>query len=398
MKAESSQVIGKKMGRNEKCVCGSGIKYKKCCKEIGIEVRKLPDNFKAELHPINKKDLLPIQERAGYFLSHLQKEFQNQASHLRVRAVNKRMLYRPVEETFHDFLIFLLKMTLSQEWIDTQRNTAIQDQHFIFCCFRNYFEWQEKTKNKEEMAATGRYSGFTDGYTQWLICLAFDIYCLQHSGHLNSSTLERLKSSNDQFQGARYEITIAAIFARAGFKIEFYNEKDPEVTQKKHCDFIAKDEQSDFRIAVEAKSRHRAGIMHDQNPLKAEKRYLKGDIHSLLRDAMEKETPQIPYMIFIDLNSPHTPNFIPEEKPWFKDIFVKIGNNTNERTSGKANLISITNFSYHYQEDTPSTQGEFLNSVARDPHYPIPENIYNRLLDVFRKYGGVPDLDKMFFK
>ena len=43
--------MGNKIGRNEKCLCGSGKKYKKCC--IGkISNVKIPSPSKA--HPLSK--------------------------------------------------------------------------------------------------------------------------------------------------------------------------------------------------------------------------------------------------------------------------------------------------------------------------------------------------------
>lgn len=46
-------------------------------------------------------------------------------------------------------------------------------------------------------------------------------------------------------------MAIAAIFARLGYKIHFHD----EVTDKKKCEFIATNNESN--ISVEAKSRHR---------------------------------------------------------------------------------------------------------------------------------------------
>ena len=71
------------------------------------------------------------------------------------------------------------------------------------------------------------------GNVQSLLCLAYDVYSVMHCGELPASSVERLKD-RDNFQGARYEIAIAAIFVRVGFNIEWIEDK-----QNKHCEFIA---------------------------------------------------------------------------------------------------------------------------------------------------------------
>jgi hypothetical protein len=66
---------------------------------------------------------------------------------------------------------------------------------------------------------------------------------------------DRLKT-DDQFQWARYELAVAAIFIRSGFDIEWLDQrKGPG----KRCEFIATHRLTGEVISVEAKSRHRAG-------------------------------------------------------------------------------------------------------------------------------------------
>ena len=77
--------------------------------------------------------------------------------------------------------------------------------------------------------------------------LADDVYQLSHALNTTKKVLARLRDLG-QFQGARYEILCASLFARCGFEIDFIDD-----TSKRNPEFIA--QKDGERIAVEAKSR-----------------------------------------------------------------------------------------------------------------------------------------------
>jgi hypothetical protein len=88
--------------------------------------------------------------------------------------------------------------------------------------------------------------------------------------------MKRLRD-RDQFQGARYEIAIAAIFARLDCEIRFIDE-DETLRGKKRVELVATHRPSGQSIAVEAKSRHRAGVINvegerdNEDPLRGDAR------------------------------------------------------------------------------------------------------------------------------
>jgi hypothetical protein len=59
------------------------------------------------------------------------------------------------------------------------------------------------------------------------LCFSYDLYWLQLVHGLPKSLIKRL-CSKEHFQGARYEIAIAATCARAGFQIELLDESMKE--------------------------------------------------------------------------------------------------------------------------------------------------------------------------
>ena len=87
--------------------------------------------------------------------------------------------------------------------------------------------------------------------------LAYDLYVLRDKQVLQDDIIRRLKIL-DQFQGARHELFAAVSCIRAGYSIKYEDEKDGT---RKHTEFIATHKKTGQKIAVEAKSKHRTGIL-----------------------------------------------------------------------------------------------------------------------------------------
>jgi len=233
------------------------------------------------------------------------------------------------------------------------------------------------------------------GWTRSLLSLAFDVASLLHVSRFPDKLLDRLKNK-DQYQGARYEISIAAIFARLDFDLDFLD-SDKEVKDKKHCEFIAKHKKTGVCIAVEAKSRHRKGVIHTKG-LSDEDKLMKGNVGGLLNKAKEQSPGDIPFMIFIDINSPSSPKLSIEKKRWFRDIQKLFRNNYDVATKENPddfNLLVFTNFSPHYQTNKEATKGEYFSIISLCPKFPFPDSInyINAISSALNNYGNVPNID-----
>lgn len=225
-----------------------------------------------------------------------------------------------------------------------------------------------------------------------LITLAFDIATLRHASNLPEILLERLRNQRE-YQGARYEIMVAAIFTRLGFTINWLDE---EVINEPHCEFIARHNNSGTEIAVEAKSRHRSGVLHEPGILNESSNY-KGDIQRLLNRAFKKrECGKMPYIVFIDINAPFKDSEDFKDIPWIKDILNKAKlqePNTKEKPS-PWNAIYFTNFSFHYQTDKEASTGQNLQSLPLFPIHQVPDvSIYGGILNALHYYGDIPDIN-----
>jgi hypothetical protein len=87
--------------------------------------------------------------------------------------------------------------------------------------------------------------------------LAWDVATLIHAGEPPDELIDRLRD-RDNFQGARYELAIAAIIARLECSITWLD-ADPGLRTVKHVEFEATHRPTGQTFAVEAKSRHPSG-------------------------------------------------------------------------------------------------------------------------------------------
>ena len=127
------------------------------------------------------------------------------------------------------------------------------NQHQIIKLYRKVAEIQKnQAKNKD-----GLYVLDKTGSLQAWYQLAYDLHVLSHYSTLHELVLKRLKLK-DQYQGARYELSVTAAMIRAGFCIEHQDEQD---ISSKHYEFTATHKRTGQKVAVEAKSKHRTGVL-----------------------------------------------------------------------------------------------------------------------------------------
>ena len=378
--------VRSKVGRNDPCPCGSGKKYKKCCLIKIAYVDPTPPNDKeldgvipGEVVPGTKKLILKSYVWKGH----------------RWRIIWNVMHYRPLNETFHDFLLHMLRWALGKEWLEAQAKLPPDGQHAVFKWLGSF----KDLANSPLRIAKGAY--VPSGPMRATLSLAYDLYYLQLVNKLPDSLVERLRDMK-AFQGARYEIAIAATFARADFDIELLDEK---VKKEKHCEFIAKHKRTSTEVYVEAKSRVRQGVLNQPGSFD-EAKHVKGDVRGLYQSALTQAPTDKPFLIFIDANLPtdNLPardnpaiNRIPFDKiPWMVEIESMLKDDWAIEGRGNApeSAVIITNFAPHFgEEDAVAPEGFFAILV------PPPQITQNPLVDpavaddlfyCLLHYGSVP--------
>jgi len=202
--------------------------------------------------------------------------------------------------------------------------------------------------------------------------------------------MNRLRNAR-QFQGARYEIAAAAIFARLGYDIEWQEDRVPRGSV--HCEFFATHPSNGLSIAVEAKSRHRAGILHEPG-VPVEANLLRGDVRRLIREAETQAPGDRPYFIFVDLNSPVTQDASVIDSTWRPQIMENLRTRYTQGTTIPFTATYVTNFSYHYDVGRISGRNEALQILPEAPAYPISNaTVFIEVERAIRHYGEVPNID-----
>lgn len=303
----------------------------------------------------------------------------------RFRAVGSRLYWRPPQETFHEFILHLVNWTLGKDWHDEQMARPPAERHQIL-------RWFDATHQLIQQSRAGKVGRDAGGSTEatgnaWaLLTLAYDLFHLLHRGELSEDIVHRLRN-RDQFQGARYEIAVAATFVRSGFEISLVR----PAGSKKRCDFVARDPATGQEIAVEVKSRHRAGILGQAGPVERAKA-MRGDVEGLLNDALEQNPGDIPFVIFIDVNVPPVPGVSVQEREWFRDIwqFMHSMPAPDPTRPDEMNALVFTNFAYHWDGDKPASGAEYLHVVSLQARYSLTEELIGRIMAGVAAYGDVP--------
>ncbi len=324
-----------------------------------------------------------LRERYGIFINFVP-PVQHQGR--KVWAIGSRLYPdRPPGETFSEFLVSVLGGTLGEEWIAEQEARPEEERHIVRRAYTKHIEW--KHRHAERREGEGLFAAEPDGWTLYLISLAFDVASLIHATDLPANLVRRLRH-RDQYQGARYEVAVAAIFARLGCSIDFI--VDEQHRDEKHPEFIATHDETGVRIAVETKSRHRPGVIHlpGEHDDEATRR---GDVRRLYEEALEQNPGDgTPFIVFIDVNTPPTPEIASFEKQWALDIREWLPAADPEEKEYTA--LCVTNFSPHYQEDDVAVSPEFFFIQSKFVADQLPAEFLTMLLRALETYGRVPEM------
>lgn len=288
-----------KIGRNSLCPCGSGKKFKKCCMD------KKYDKFGKIIAPPG------VLEAAREFMS-LPKEPFERGGFLtgrpfidtigggnRFRAVGNRVYKRSINETFHEFILDIFSDAIGYDWLRKEMAKSKNDQHLI-AQWSSEIIGRIKEQRNPKLSDNYLFTIKQSGNIRSLLALAYDYYSLFHcNAKTLPSLLNRLKDKNN-FQGAKYEISIGGLAVRAGFDIKWINLKE------KHCEFVGVHKITKDKVAFEAKSHHREGVL-GRSGTSFDPEAARVRIADHIKEALEQSTEDIPLIIFDELNLPITP-------------------------------------------------------------------------------------------
>ena len=331
------------------------------------------------------KELEEVQRRYGSVKS----QISIQSGEFRFVAVGSRVYYSKNWKTFPDFLSDYLISILGARWGNLQLSMPYSETHPIIKWYKDLYAKQQTLEPNER----GIYKTLMTGSEAAWFHMAYDLYILHHHLILQKSLVSRLKNPK-QFQGARYELMITASFIRAGFKIIYEDETD---SSKKHTEFTAIHTELGEKVSVEAKSRHRPGVLGFPDKLESPEE-IKVGMNRLMSRAIEKET-ELPYIVCLDFNLP------PFEGETFQNMYVQDTIKEFEMIDEKykdskfpVTLSILTNFSHHYLGASEiDTRLDFLITISNNQKRPLQNAIIiKKIADAFKKYKNIPnDFDEV---
>jgi hypothetical protein len=289
----------------------------------------------------------------------------------RMVAVGRRIYRVPPEHTFHDFILRLL--------VDTVGKGIFRTSHPLAGWFG---ELGRITATGSQLENGEVRSAILTGKSKALVNVAYDVYSILHCAELPEWLIVRMRHP-EQFQGVRYELAVAALAVRAGFTISWI----PNETRQRP-EFSAVHGITGERIAVEAKSRHRRGVLGRPGDAQAN---VKAGLDRLLHEAIKKEPDGEPYAIFLDANLPLADLDQQAPRPWVDEVRKMLERHNAATNPTAFSSVTVTNLSPHY-EDVPHSKG--TESILFRPNQPRTAHPSDSAIEIVYEaagqYGTVP--------
>lgn len=290
----------------------------------------------------------------------------------RVVAAYNKLFKIHAQATYHDFLGQYVSHVFGDEWWSTESSKPAGERHPVV-------EWYQATA-KFILALPEHDQPLSEfimpAEAGHFFRLAFNLHQIEHQGLLLDRMVKRLKYSRE-FQGARYEVAVAAAFARANFRIELEPEgKGPA----KRCEFVATHIPTGKRYAVEAKSRHLPGVLGQPKAKRSNRQ--EPHVETLVRKALRKEADH-ERVICVDVNHPQPEMGFPPA--WTATVTQQIKHMEDSRL-GPA-LVVFTNAPFHYLPEGAPAQGETaLVMGLNEPRF------REEVMRQAREFPGIHDL------
>jgi hypothetical protein len=279
------------------------------------------------------------------------------------------------KSSFRGCLIHILQEEIGVDFFEKQRQVEPDRQHPLAVWNFAAEAWSERHSDSASIPEIGASASFT--------MLAYHIYLLKENGNIPQAVLDRLRHA-DQFQGARYEIYVAAMMIVCGYHIEWLPHSD-----ETSVEFVAT-HPNGTKFAVEAKSKHRLGVLKPgvvDRPDDPDRIDFQANIFAGLR-----KDPELPLLLFVDANVPFTldemkPAMLHEiERAWTKRVDR---NNQKQWVDGFPCVgLIVTNDTVNWQIPVEIDLGRQLGwawSSAGPNRHGLDATLY---LDEIRVNGG----------
>lgn len=346
---------------NTSCPCGSGKKYKKCCRDLQEAAQYVAEAYQRRQHERREH-----QRLFGKVRPVVQADFKGS----KFIAVGSRLYHSKEWKTMPDFLGDYIKWTFGREWWLAEGQKPPADAHPVLRLSRLACDHMTQNAVKEGEL----FSVIPDSAAFEYFSLSYDLYVLRNQQSIQNSLIKRLRFA-DQFRGARYELFAAATMVRAGCALTYMKEnKSPE-----RCpEFIARHPSLGAFAAVEAKARHRGGRSYDGGRL---------GLVGLIRDALAKNGRH-PLVVFVDLDVP------PERLPSPHEALLELLHQDVEQAQGAADQDSFALIIFTNQNVAPGARSDLrhISMVGRHPDWPLHPDLLAAILESLDQRRNIPSI------
>lgn len=304
------------------------------------------------------------------------------------RSIWNNLYRRPKDETFHEFLLNIIKWTFGKEWFYSQFQKETDNQHIVFKWLMDFESLKDNNSIIKKIIDDGKtIETKMTGNIKALLQLGYDFYCLQLVNKFPTFLKSRLINDRE-FQGFRYEIAIAAIIARAGFEIQWLDIAKSNLSQK-HGEFIVTHKSTKSKLMIETKSKRRKGSLNEIGCFKNEEEENK-IVGKLLQNALNKAPSNIPFIVFVDINLPSKNNRIIHNSEYLNKIADEINYNKKDDFDN-FNAIILSNFSYYYAGMNDAPLSDYILHITDKPKIAHPIiDVYEDLQKSLDKYSVIP--------
>lgn len=299
-------------------------------------------------------------------------------------AIRNRLEYSETWKFIPDFLLDYVPHVFGKDWWDAEVAKPEGERHQVF-------QWRVGCLRHKQ---TGVEAGekrmvMPDGMTGAYLSFAFNLFAIEDNSRLDDLLLHRLKNP-EQFQGALHEVFAEATCLRAGFAIEREDERDP-VTR--HAEFTATHRITGERFSVEAKSKHRPGVLGQAGVAQPHEK-LGLTYGRLINDAAAKN-PKHPLVIFLDTNLPfRSAHHVYGKDPavpsrYITELCKRIRNQHGGRYP--VVMLALTNIPHHYAAAHENDPPKHIHSMMTEHPDTNKGKALTALYNAVPLYGNIPN-------
>lgn len=302
--------------------------------------------------------------------------------------VGSELMLLREDATYADAVIAHLSAVLGEHWLRIESGQAPEQRHVVA-------RWLNELADEIRAAAAqlGVTSGPVEckptGTSKALTVLADDIFQLSQVMLLPPSLCERLRDRH-KFQGSRYEVAAASLFARAGFKPSFIAPCEVPTPE-----FLAIDRTTGESVYLEAKSIYRAGVLHTPtNPQHATDSISnRKRVIAKMKAACKQNPGDRAFVVFIDLNRPALGGMGYLENIFGYDVQRFLQQRQAHAPDRKCDVsaVALTNFGWHYHREVDAPVGGYFWFPSEQPRFPLSERAASLLGRALSEYGWIPD-------